>query len=410
MIDILKGWLVSSGVPGLWAYYLAVAILLVNIGFIVIVVNWITKKIILRILYIFVKKSKTKWDDVLNEKRFFHRISHIFPAIVIFAFASAFGQYQELIQRLVMAYFAVLGYLIISSFLDSVDAIYRTYKVSKEKPIKSYLQVVKIFIAILVIIIAIATILNRSPWGLLSGLGAMTAIILLIFKDSILGLVAGVQLSANNMLHIGDWIDVPQYGADGDVIEITLNTVKVQNWDRTITTIPTYALVSGSFKNWKGMELSRGRRIKRSIFIDINSIRFCTKEMIDKFEKIEYITDYIKRKQKELEEHNTSLKADLSVMVNGRHLTNIGTFRAYIYNYIQNHPKIKKEDTILIRQLQPGENGLPIEIYAFSNDIRWANYEAIQADIFDHILAIVPEFDLSVFQNPSGRDFSKFIS
>jgi len=408
MIDTLKEWFMSSNIPEIWSFYLAVAILVFNIGFIAVIVNWVTKKIVLRILAIFVKKSRTKWDDVLLEKRFFHRLSHIIPAMVIYAFAGVFGEtYKIFVQRMVMAYYAVLGYLIISAFLDSVDAIYRSYKVSKEKPIKSYLQVVKIFVGIMALIIAIATVLNQSPWGLLSGIGAMTAILLLIFKDSILGLVAGVQLSANNMVHIGDWIEVPQFNADGDVIEITLNTVKVKNWDRTITTIPTYELVAGSFKNWKGMEESRGRRIKRSVFIDMNTVKFCTGEMLEKFKKVQYISDYIEEKQKELEEYNSSIKADLSVMVNGRHLTNLGTFRAYITSYIRNHPMIKQDDIILIRQLQPCENGLPIEIYAFSSDYSWVGYEGIQSDIFDHILAIVPEFELRVFQNPSGRDFRK---
>lgn len=410
MIDILKGWFIDSGIPEIWAFYLAVIILVFNITFLAILVNIITKKIVLRIVAVFVKKSKTKWDDILLEKKFFHRISHIFPALVVYASSNVFGDFKDLIQRGILAYFAILGYLIISSFLDSIDAIYRTYKVSREKPIKSYLQVVNIFVAILATIIAIATILNQSPWGLLSGIGAMTAILLLIFKDSIMGLVAGVQLSANNMIHIGDWIEVPNYSADGDVIEISLNTVKVQNWDRTITTIPTYALVSGSFKNWKGMEQSKGRRIARSICIDMDSIKFCTEKMLKKYEKIQYISDYIRQKQKELEEYNTNLDVDLSLMVNGRHLTNIGTFRAYITNYVRNHPKIKKEDIILIRQLQPTENGLPIQIYAFSSEIGWVNYEGIQADIFDHLLAIVPEFDLRVFQNPTGNDFRRLAS
>lgn len=407
MIELLQGWFYSSGIPEIWAYYLAIVILIFNIVFLAVLVDWLTKKIILRILAVFIKKSKTKWDDVLLEKKFFHRISHLMPAMVIYSSANAFGDLTVVIQRLVLVYLSFLGYLIISSFLDSFDAIYKTYKVSKEKPIKSYLQVINIFVAIMAIIIGIATLLNRSPWGLLSGIGAMTAILLLIFKDSILGLVAGVQLSANNMVHIGDWIEAPAYGADGDVIEISLNTVKVQNWDRTITTVPTYALVSGSFKNWKGMELNKGRRICRNILIDMSSIKFCTEEMIQKFEKIQYISDYVKRKKEEIANYNEGLDVDLSVMVNGRHLTNIGTFRAYINQYIKNHPNIKQDDLILIRQLQPTEHGLPIQVYAFSNDIRWLHYEGIQADIFDHLLAIIPEFDLRVFQNPSGNDFRK---
>jgi miniconductance mechanosensitive channel len=228
---------------------------------------------------------------------------------------------------------------------------------------------------------------------------------MLIFKDSILGLVAGIQLSTNQMLHIGDWIEMPKYGADGDVIDISLTTLKVQNWDKTITTIPTYALISDYFKNWRGMSESGGRRIKRSINIDVTSIKFCTQEMLDKFKRFKCIREYVERKLEEIDTHNTSEGVDESDLVNGRHLTNIGTFRAYVAAYLRSHPRVHQGMTFLVRHLQPTAEGLPIQIYIFSNDQAWANYEAIQADIFDHILAVVPEFELRVFQNPTGADF-----
>mgnify|MGYP001425909292 FL=1 len=232
---------------------------------------------------------------------------------------------------------------------------------------------------------------------------------MVIFKDSLLGLVAGVQLTTNDMVRVGDWIEMPKYHADGDVIEISLHTVKVRNWDRTITTIPSYALISDSFKNWRGMHSSGGRRIKRAIHIDTSSIRFCTEEMIEKFRKIHLLTDYINRKEKEIEEYNEKNGIDRSVLVNGRRMTNIGCFRAYVENYLKHHPHIHKEMTLMVRQLAPGEHGLPLEIYAFTAGTQWTFYESVQADIFDHIFAVAPEFGLRVFQNPTGYDLQRLL-
>jgi miniconductance mechanosensitive channel len=225
-----------------------------------------------------------------------------------------------------------------------------------------------------------------------------------VFKDSILGLVASFQVSANDMVRIGDWIEMPNYGADGDVIDISLNTVKVQNWDKTISTIPTYALVSDPVKNWRGMAESGGRRIQRAIHIDMHTVKFCTEEMLDRFEKFEHLSDYLAPRRREVADFNREHNVDTSQSVNGRRLTNLGTFRAYVSGYLRHHPKIHRDLTFLVRQLQPNDKGIPIEIYVFSNDQEWANYEALQADIFDHIIAAVPAFDLAVFQSPTGRD------
>jgi miniconductance mechanosensitive channel len=238
----------------------------------------------------------------------------------------------------------------------------------------------------------------------------MAAVLILVFKDTILGFVASIQLSANNMVNVGDWISMPKYNADGDVIDIGLNTVKVQNWDKTIATIPTYALVSESFNNWKGMEESGGRRIKRSINIDMKSVGFLDQDQIEKFRKYYLLADYITAKEKEIAEYNSSLEVDDSVVTNGRRMTNLGTFRAYLENYLHNHPKVNQDMTLLVRHLQPTDKGMPLEIYLFSKDQVWANYEAIQADIFDHILAIMPQFGLRVFQSPTGDDFQKLTS
>jgi miniconductance mechanosensitive channel len=256
-------------------------------------------------------------------------------------------------------------------------------------------------------ILVISNLMGQSPVILLSGIGALSAVVMLVFKDSILGLVAGIQLTSNDMLRVGDWIEMPKYDADGSITDISLNTVKIQNWDKTITTIPTYAMISDSFKNWRGMQNSGGRRIKRSIYIDTNSISFCTPEMIEQFEKIQYLENYILTKQKEINDYNVRYKIDRSSLVNGRALTNIGVFRAYIQAYLEKHPGIHKEMTLMVRQLAPQETGLPIEIYAFTNKTEWAVYEGIQADIFDHILAIAPSFGLRIFQNPTGHDFKQ---
>jgi miniconductance mechanosensitive channel len=266
---------------------------------------------------------------------------------------------------------------------------------------------VKLIIYLVGVIFVISLLIGRTPIYLFSGLGAMTAVLMLIFKDAILGFVAGIQLTANKMVTPGDWIQMPKYGADGDVIEVALTTVKVRNWDKTITTIPTYALISDSFKNWRGMRESGGRRIKRAINIDMNTIRLCTPEMLERFRRIQYISDYIDRKQKEVKEYNREHGVDDTSSVNGRRLTNIGTFRAYVIAYLKNHPMVRQDMTFLVRQLAPTEHGLPIEVYVFCKDIVWANYEAIQADIFDHFLAVVPEFDLRVYQSPAGSDFSR---
>ena len=323
---------------------------------------------------------------------------------MIHSFAPVFPSYQVWIQRIAFSYMVLVFVAALSKLLDAADDVYRSFEVSKSRPIKGYLQVLKIIAYVIGTIVIIAVLTDRSPLLLLSGIGAATAVLMLIFQNSILGLVASIQLASNNMVQIGDWIEMPKYGADGDVIDISLHTVKVQNWDKTIITIPTHALISDSFKNWKGMSEAGGRRIKRSIYIDMTSIKFCDEEMLERFKKIRYIQQYINDKTEEIEEYNKKLGIDAESLVNGRHLTNIGTFRAYIMQYLKNHPRIHKGMTQIVRQLEPTEKGLPIEIYAFTNDTAWAAYESIRPDIFDHILAVVPEFDLRLFQNPSGHD------
>jgi miniconductance mechanosensitive channel len=301
--------------------------------------------------------------------------------------------------------------MVIGSILSAINDIYESYPVSKTRPIKGYIQVGRVVMIIVGVILMITTLLNKSPLGILGGIGAMSAVLLLVFKDSILGLVASIQLSANNMVAIGDWVEVPNYNANGDVIEINLQSIKVRNWDKTITTIPIYALVSDSFKNWKGMMESGGRRIKRSVNIDMRSIRLCTGEMIERYRRIDALKGYLEDKLADIEAYNREHGIDTSdgapSRVNGRRITNIGTFRAYLIEYLRRNPKIRQDMTFLVRQLPPGATGLPIEIYVFSADQAWADYEGIQADIFDHVLAVVPEFGLRVFQEPSGYDLEE---
>ncbi|RKX27998.1 MAG: mechanosensitive ion channel family protein [Candidatus Zixiibacteriota bacterium] len=409
MVKNLADWLIDAGLSSNWAGYLSWLGTALGVIILAWVSNFIAKKIVLVAVSRFIRKTRTQWDDVLLERRVFSRLSHIAPAVVIYFSAYLFPPLQDLLQRAATVYMILTGLLAFNAFLSAVTDIYRTFEMSKSRPIKGYIQIVKVITAVGVGIVVLATMMNIQVWPILSGLGAMTAVLLLIFKGSILGLVASIQLSGNDMVRLGDWIEMPKYGADGDVVDVTLNTVKVQNWDKTISTIPAYALISESFKNWRGMSESGGRRIKRSISLDMTSVKFCTSEMLDRFEKFQLISEYIRSRRKEIAEHNKEHGIDTSFLVNGRNMTNIGTFRAYVIAYLRNHPKIHKDMTFLVRQLPPGEHGIPIEIYVFSNDQVWANYEAIQSDIFDHILAVISEFDLRVYQYPTGSDLREIV-
>lgn len=379
-----------------------------------ILIYFIAKKTLLSIIHKAAKKSKNKWDDALAEGKFFKRLSYLVPSYIIYVFTplilESYPKTISIVQTVMTIYMLIVVVLAINALLNALTIIYQDFTISKRKPIKGYVQVVMIIIYVIGGIIIIATLFGKNPLGLLGGLGAFSAVLLLVFKDAILGFVGGIQLSANKMIQAGDWISMPEYNADGTVIDIALTTVKVQNWDKTISTIPTYSLITGSFKNWRGMEESDGRRIKRSINIDMKSIKFCTPDMLKKFEKILDVKEYVKNKETELEAYNTEMNIDNSVLVNGRRQTNIGIFRAYLRGYLHNHPLVNDNMTFLIRQLQQTEKGLPVEIYVFSKLQEWAKYEDLQSDIFDHVLAVIPEFDLKVFQNPTGEDFQRLLS
>ena len=350
----------------------------------------------------------------LNEHRLAKRLTLFFFSGISYAalpfILIGYNTVIQLARNINTVCLILVGTLVISSFLDLFLTIYGSSKTSHDIPLKATVQVIKIVVYFVCGIFIVSLILNKTPLYLLSGLSALGAVLLLVFRDSILGFVAGIQLIANRMVAKGDWIEMPKYDADGDVIEIALTTVKVQNWDKTIATIPTYALIGESFKNWRGMKESGGRRIKRTINIDVSTIKFCNEEMLKRFSEIQYIANYIQIKKEELSTYNDENEVDNTSLANGRRLTNVGTFRAYTVAYLRNHPMISQEMTFLVRHLAPAGYGLPIEIYVFSKDTIWANYEGIQADIFDHLLAVVPEFDLKVFQNPSGSDFHRLVS
>lgn len=407
MTHAVYEWLVNKGVAEETALGSSNVIVIIGIILLGLLVHAITRKIILRLLERWVLGSKSKFDNILLEQKVFDYVANMLPGIIGFSLASLVPDYYYVIQRFSLGYMIIVGVFCIHALLNAVEDIYNTFDIAKNRPIRSIIQITNIFIYIIGGIWFISVIINRSPLILLSGIGALTAVFMLVFQDSLLGFVGSIQLATNDMVRIGDWIEMPKYNADGYVIDISLNTVKVQNWDKTITTIPTYSLIRDSFKNWRSMFEVGGRRIKRSIYIDITSIKFCTDEMLKKFERIQYISDYIKRKTEEIEEYNQKHNVDPSLKVNGRRMTNIGTFRAYLESYLENHPGVHKGMIHMVRQLQPGDKGLPVEIYAFTYDTAWVKYESIQADIFDHIFAVIPEFELRVHQSPTGYDISR---
>ena len=386
MLELLQNWLLGHGVNEALTYYLARALAVVVVLVLAAVANFVAKRYILSALTHIISRTQSKWDDAILRQRTLKRLANLAPALVIYVLTPVALEGHDsaiaIIRGALHIYMLVILMLVLDSLLNTAEYIYQGFRASKEIPIKGFIQVLKLVLYFLTGTFIVSILLDRTPIYLLSGLGALAAVMMLIFRDAILGFVAGIQLAANRMVAVGDWIEMPNYGADGDVLEVALTTVKVQNWDKTITTIPTYALISESFKNWRGMSESGGRRIKRSVNIDMSSIKFCDEEMLERFAKIQFISGYIEKMKNEVSEFNKTTKADNASLVNGRRMTNIGTFRAYVQAYLLNHPQINKDMTFLIRQLPPSENGLPIEIYVFSKDTVWANYEAIQADIF----------------------------
>ena len=375
-----------------------------------ILADFVAKRLLLVAVRAAVTRTRSSWDDALLEHNVFGRLAQIVPVLII-SYGIALvpnitESAEKVVRNVASAYMILMIMLTLTAVLSAANRIYETNPAARHRPIKGFVQLAQIGMYILGAVMVIATLIDRSPVILLSGFGAMTAVLLIVFKDTLLSLVASIQLTSQDMIRVGDWLEMPQFGADGDVIDVALYTVTVQNWDKTITTIPTHRLITDSFKNWRGMSESGGRRIKRSINVDVNTIRVLTDDEIDRFKDFALLKGYIETKETELRAYNAALDEPGESGVNLRRLTNIGTFRAYIYSYMKHHPKIHDGMTLIVRQLQPGSEGLPIEIYAFSNDTDWAAYEGIQADIFDHVCAIAPEFGLRLYQKPAGADLA----
>lgn len=406
-MDFFIKYFIDRGINQQPAEYLSTAIVAIIVIAACILVNIVAKKIVVRAIKQMVKHDRIKWNDIVARRKIFQRFAFFIPGIIVYISAPIFGSAQMYIQKYTFIYILIVSAFVAGSLLDVLNDYYNTLPISNLRPIKGLIQIAKIVTFVVLAIVIVAGIIDKSPFIMLSGLGALAAVFSFVFKDLILGLVAGIQLTSNDMLRIGDWIEVAKYGADGEVIELSLTTVKVQNFDKTIITLPAYGLISDSFKNYRGMLESGGRRIKRSIYIDLNSISFCSPELINDLKAFKIIEEYILERESEITEYNLKIGVGQDDIFNGRQLTNIGLFRIYVLNYLKNHPGIHKELTMLVRQLPLGEHGLPLEIYAFSKGVEWSNFERVQSDIFDHLLAIIEKFQLRAYQSPTGFDIRK---
>jgi len=372
------------------------------------IADFVSRKVILTLVARYAKKSNNTYDDILVEMRVFIYLAHVVPAFaakkgLLFIFNEN-SDWINILQHLIDAYIIIAIIRFVQAVLRAIKVFLLNSEDFKDKPIGSYTQLLNIINYTVGILFIISNITDKPLWTLLTAFGALSALVILTFRDTILGLVASIQISGNDIVRIDDWIEVPKYGADGHVIEINLSNIKVKNWDNTITTIPTHALINDAFKNWRGMEESQGRRMKRSINIKISTIQFCTPEMLERYKKIALIRDYIDKKQEDIDAYNSKNNIDKTVLANGRNLTNVGIFREYMYRYVDQHPKVNEKLVALVRQLSPGEKGLPLELYCFTRDKQWIDHENIAADIFDHVLAVVPQFDLEIFESPSGKE------
>lgn len=407
-------WLISYDVSSATAELLTLAFNTALAVVILAAATFTIRKILLTVSLRWIKNNRYQWDDALLDNNVVGKLSWFIPVLLahllLDSLLPADSTIYIVLKRLVQVFFVIISVISINSLLSTAADIYRTLRTRRAEVLQGFIDAGKIVSYIIGTIFIVSIFSGMSPWGIISVLGGMTAVTMLVFKDTIVGFVASIQLSTTDMVRLGDWVEMPSYGADGDVISMSIHTIRVQNWDKTITTIPTYALVSNSFKNWRGMSESGGRRIKRALMIDVNSIRFCDEDMLQRFGSIHLLKDYISTRKNEISEYNREQlsEADEALLINGRRQTNIGVFRAYVVAYLKNNEQINQDMTFLVRQLPPSEHGLPLEIYVFSRDKRWASYEEIQADIFDHLFAALPVFDLRPFQSPTGHDFHRF--
>jgi miniconductance mechanosensitive channel len=412
LVELIHDGLVAIGFSSHTATIIDQYVAFLGILVIAYVADYVCRKVLLRIVDGLVKKTKAEWDDIVFDRKVTIHLSRMVAPIVIYvllpvALTETATATFDLIRRFCLMFIIIMFISFVNSLLSAAYVVIHDKPQFRDRPLKGLLQTFQILLFCIAAIVLLSILINQSPAVLLTGLGASAAVLMLVFKDSIMGFVSGVQLSANDMLRVGDWIVMNKYGADGTVIEVTLNTVKVQNWDNTIVTIPPYSLMSDSFQNWRGMQDGDGRRVKRSINIDMNSVRFCTPEMLAKYKRIHLLSNYVDEREQQVHAYNESHHVDETVPVNGRRQTNLGIFRAYLVSYLNNHPNVNHDMTCMVRQLQPTEKGIPIELYFFSAIKEWVAYEGLQADVFDHVLAIIPEFDLQVYQFPSGADLHK---
>lgn len=412
----IESWLIHSvGIDPAYSQLFKMIILLIAMSLLALLAWWIAQTLINRFIYRVIHRTSTDWDDVLHDHGAFRKLGHIVPASVISSAAPiVFTDYPDwvpLVAKITGAYVAVVVIRLLVAVVNSTNVMLSRSDKFRDKPIASFTQLAKILVWSIGIIIVASIVLGRNPIYLFSALGAVSAVLILVFKDTLLGFTASIQITMNDMVRIGDWVSVPKYGADGDVMEINLTTVKVRNWDKTISTVPTYSFIADSFKNWRGMEESGGRRIKRAINIKISSVKFCSQELLQSLHKVVLLREHIDFKEKDLQTYNAPAEIGAQDSpINGRRLTNIGVFRAYILNYLKSNKNVKQDMTLLVRQLDPTEKGIPIEIYCFSKLQAWADYEGVQADIFDHIMAAVRYFELEIFENPAGSDLDRIKS
>lgn len=394
------------------SHFINSVIILLGVALVLYIVDFLLRKVLMLFILRAVRKTKTKFDDFLIYNGVVKNLIHLVTIIIAKQFLPVifvgFPEWTQATIKITDIFLIITSGLLINGVFKSFRDLFKTKKAFEDKPLDSYMQVISILILMVCGIFIFSSLTGKSPIYFLLSLGTASAILMLVFKDTILGFVASIQVSANDMVRVGDWVAMPKYDADGFVLSINLNTVKVQNWDKTITTVPTYAFITDSFKNWRGMFSSGGRRIKRTITFKISSFKFCDEEMLVRFKKYRLIKEYIIEKEKEIAEHNTKLDSEDAVSVNIRRLTNIGVFRVYAEKYISEKPGIHKDMIAMVRQMEPTSKGLPLEIYCFSSDVRWIYYEKITADIFDHLLTVASEFELEIFEEPSGSDFAKF--
>ena len=421
LFEACSEWLSSIGLNGPLGQVFHVAILMALLLLLGFFIDRITRAILRAAISRIVRRTKTTYDDVLLQKGVFHRIAHLVPAVFVFylipeVFGGIYMEVQDDATQLIVQgwikffmdvvaiYTIVVSVMIFFSVLNAFNTIFRKLDITGQIPIKGYIQFIQGLLVLIAAVWIFSIVFDFRLKGFFAGLGAFVAVVVLVFKDTLLGLVASIQLSVNKSIRIGDWITMPSRNADGVVMDITVSTVKIENFDKTVTTLPTYALVSEHVQNWRGMEESNGRRIKRFVNIDMGTVHFCSEEQLDRLQNLSLLSDYIRQSRQQIAMDQAKAGANPALPGYGSNLTNLGVFRKYLELYLHNHPKIQQDMTFLVRQLQPTDRGIPLEVYVFCTDKSWENYEAVQSDLFDHILAIMPEFDLRVFQGPSGQD------